>query len=91
MAGIMNNTARQYNLKTLTKAGNRIVARIVPGFNVVDDEHWNELKNDEYVIDLKKQGVLDFGEKVDDQILEIDPPVKSKSKSEPKVKSTVKK
>lgn len=83
MAGIMNNTARQYNLKCIAKSGYRVVVRVAPGFNVVDDEHWVHLKNDPYVKSLKKEGSIDFGTKQDDLVLEKDPDTKAKSKMTP--------
>lgn len=89
MAGIMNKTARQYNLKCIGVTGNRVLIRIAPGFNVVDDEHWSAFVRkghmDPYVKELKKAGNLEFGTKFDDMELEMDPDTKSKSKSEPMV------
>lgn len=79
----MNNTARQYNLKTITSDGRRVVVRVAPGFNAVDDEHWKAFAKDKYVANLKKEGKIDFGKKMDDMELERDPDTKSKSKSEP--------
>lgn len=84
MAGILNNTARQYNLKCMTKEGQRVTVRIAPGFNVVDDEHWKAFikpKVDPYVAQLKKDGHIDFGAKIDDMELEQAPDTKAKSKS----------
>lgn len=89
MAGVMNTTARQFNLKCIGKNGNRVTVRVAPGFNVVDDVHWEEFvskdgkKVDPYVAQLKKDGFIDFGAKVDDMELEQDPDTKSKSKSTP--------
>lgn len=86
MAGIINETARQFNLKTI-KDGKRTVVRLAPGFNVVDDEHWKAFvdgrKTDPYVASLKKQGLIKYGKEQDDLELEMDPDTKSKSKSEP--------
>lgn len=89
MAGILNNTARQYNLKCIGKNGNRVTVRVAPGFNVVEDKHWEEFvskdgkKVDPYVAQLKKEGAIDFGAKVDDLELEQAPDTKAKSKSTP--------
>ena len=87
----MNNTARQFNLKTLTPEGMRVVCRIAPGFNVVDDKHWKAFVDgkhiDPYVAELKRKGFLEFGPKIDDLELEMSPDTKSKSKSEPAPKS----
>lgn len=91
MAGLMNNTARQYNLKCIGIVGkkklkHRVTVRIAPGFNVVDDAHWKhfiEPKVDPYVADLKKKGLIDFGAAMDDLELERDPDTKAKSKSAP--------
>ena len=38
MAGILNNTARQFNLKCIGANGNRVTVRVAPGFNVVEVE-----------------------------------------------------
>lgn len=87
MAGITNHTARQYNLKCIGKNGNRVTVRVAPGFNVVEDTHWNEFVSkdgktvDPYVATLKKEGKLSFGKGEDDKELEQDPDTKSKSKS----------
>lgn len=89
MAGVMNHTARQFNLKCIGKNGNRVTVRVAPGFNVVEDAHWEELVSkggkevDPYVIQLKKEGSIDFGAKVDDLELEKTPDTKAKSKSTP--------
>ena len=90
MAGIINNTARQFNLKCVSANGHRVLVRMAPGFNVVDDKHWKAFvdgkKVDPYVAELKKKGHLEFGPKIDDLELEIAPDTKSKSKSEPMAK-----
>jgi len=84
----MNNTARQFNLKCV-RGGSRIVVRIAPGFNVVNDEHWaafvpkNNKGVDPYVLELKKKGSISFGKDFDNMELEQDPDTISKSKSEP--------
>jgi hypothetical protein len=88
MAGIMNRTARQFNLKTVTKSGSRVVVRVAPGFNIVEDAHWESFvpkggKVDPYVASLKRKGELEFGPKIDDLELEMDADTKAKSKSEP--------
>lgn len=86
MAGIMNKTAKQFNLKCIGKNGNRVTVRVAPGFNVVEDEHWEEFKDDKYVAQLKKAGHIDFGAKIDDMELEKAPDTKAKSKSTPQPK-----
>ena len=94
MAGVTNNTARQFNLKCVCKNCNRVTVRIAPGFNVVEDAHWQEFVSkdgkhvDPYVATLKKQGFLAFGKTEDEKELEVEPDTKSKSKSIaiPKVK-----
>lgn len=93
MAGITNNTARQYNLKAMTKGGSRVTVRVAPGFNVVEDVHWEAFVSkdgktvDPYVKMLKDQGHLSFGKVEDDKELEQEPDTKSKSKSVPAPKS----
>lgn len=94
MAGVTNKTQRQFNLKTIGKNGNRVTVRVVPGFNVVEDKHWEEFvskdgKNvDPYVAQLKQEGKLSFGKDEDDKELDEEKPVKAKSKSQtmPKAK-----
>lgn len=87
MAGVMNNTARQFNLKCISPEGHRVTVRVAPGFNVVDDNHWREFvskdgkKVDPYVAKIKKLGYINFGEKIDDLELDQDSDTKSKSKS----------
>lgn len=89
MAGIMNNTARQFNLKCMGKNGHRVTVRVAPGFNVVDDEHWKHFVDkkrkhiDPYVKTLADAKDLEFGTKWDDMELERDPDTKAKSKSAP--------
>lgn len=91
MAGILNTTARQFNLRTITKKGHRVVVRIAPGFNSVNDEHWSAFVHkghvDPYVKECSEKGYLKYGVKMDDMELDVDPDTKSKSKSEPVVKS----
>ena len=90
MSGIINKTARQFNLKCIGANGNRTIVRVAPGFNVVDDEHWKHFvdgkKVDAYVAGLKKKGFLEFGPTIDDLELEQAPDTKAKSKSEPLAK-----
>lgn len=89
MAGVTNNTARQFNLKCVGKNGNRVTVRVAPGFNVVEDAHWQEFVSkdgkhvDPYVATLRKQGFLVFGKMEDEKELEVEPDTKSKSKSTP--------
>ena len=96
MAGIINKTARQFNLKCLAKNGNRVTVRVAPGFNVVEDTHWEVFVSkdgktiDPYVAELREKGYLEFGDKVNDLELEQDPDTKAKSKSTPTPKPTKK-
>lgn len=83
MAGVMNHTARQYNLKAEILVGGkkqRVTVRIAPAFNIVDDEHWKHVKGIPLVLKLKKEGKISFGSKVDDLELEQDADTKCKSK-----------
>jgi hypothetical protein len=61
MAGVLNNTARVYNLKGLNKDGGTVVVRVLPGFNVVDDEHWSAVKGLDFTKALRADDKLDFG------------------------------
>lgn len=93
MAGVTNTTARQYNLKCIGKTGNRVTIRVAPGFNVVDDTHWNEFVSkdgkhiDPYVKQLQHDGFLLFGKAEDAKELEVEPDTKTKSKSVAQPKS----
>ena len=92
MAGIINKTARQYNLKCISKAGERVVVRLAPGFNIVEDAHWEAFvpKNgkgvDPYVKGLKNENKIDYGKDFDDMELDRDADTVAKSKSEPLIK-----
>ena len=90
MAGVLNRTARQYNLKVMTTEGHRALVRLAPGFNVVPDEHWKCFVDgktvDPYVAGLKKAGHIDFGSRIDDMELDHEPDTKVKSKVEPVAK-----
>lgn len=94
MAGVINNTARQFNLRAFSESGNKVTVRLAPGFNVVDDEHWNAFVSKAgvttvaFLDELVKKGHIEFGKKVSDLELEKDPDTKSKSKSEPAPKSS---
>lgn len=90
MAGILNKTARQFNLKCVDVEKRRVTIRVAPGFNSVNDDHWKAFthqgkdgakKLDPYVKELKARGHIDFGTKVDDMELDRDPDTKSKSKA----------
>lgn len=84
MAGVLNKTARQFNLKTIA-GGIRYVVRLAPGFNVVEDAHWTPFVKDAYVAELVKKGDISFGTKEDDMELEEETSTgtKSKSKADP--------
>ena len=97
MAGILNRTARQYNLKTITPQGHRALVRVAPGFNVIPDEHWKHFVDgkrvDPFVATLKKEGKIEFGPNIDDMELDHEPDTRVKSKVEPiaKLKEEAKK
>jgi len=92
MAGIMNKTARQYNLKCISKNGERVVVRLAPGFNIVEDVHWEAFVPktgkgvNPYVAGLKKDKRIAYGKDFDDMELEQDADTVAKSKSEPLTK-----
>lgn len=72
MTGVINHTARQYNLKG--KVGDKIVVvRLKPGFNVVDDEEWGAVSKIKFTKNLKDSGRIDFGKKsLDDKELDAE-------------------
>lgn len=61
MAGVLNQTERQYNIRGMDKDGSRVTVRLKPGFNVVDDKHWAAVKDIPFVQELKRNGRVDFG------------------------------
>lgn len=63
MAGILNNTARQFNLKVMADKGRRVKVFLKPGLNIVDDAIWKICSSDAYIKQLKKDGLIDFGTK----------------------------
>lgn len=81
MAGVINHTARQFNLKAAGDKGN-VVVRLKPGFNVVPDEHWKVVAGIDFTKALKADGKIDFGAIVDKkQDTEgADPSAKAQSK-----------
>lgn len=87
MAGVMNNSARQYNLRALGRKGEKVLVRLAPGFNIVNDKHWDAFVREdhinEFVEELKNDGLIEFGDEMDEKQLEIDSDVKSKSTSTP--------
>lgn len=93
MAGVINTTAKQFNLKGMGKDGGRVTIRVASGFNVVDDGHWLAFVTKEgkvlcpYVAELKAKKFLSFGSREDDMELEKDPDTKAKSKKVKPVKS----
>lgn len=98
MAGIKNNTERQYNLKCIGKNGNRVTVRLVPGINNVDDKHWGEFVRkegkktviDPFVKELAETGKIEEIEDFDD--LDDDTPkARSKSVKTPKTENSSKK
>jgi hypothetical protein len=61
----MNNTARPYNIKGTDKQGRRVTVRLLPGFNVVNDEHWAAVKGLKFVKVLHDDDKIDFGTSLD--------------------------
>lgn len=95
MAGVINKTARQFNLKCLNKEGSVVIIRLAPGFNIVNDDHWSafvpkEGTVDKYVNYLETKGFIEFGSKQDDLELEQDGDTTTKSSVVPIVAKTVK-
>lgn len=89
MAGVFNKTQRQFNLKLLSPSGSRLTVRLVPGMNEVDDKVWSQFLDplDPQLERLKKQRLIDFGQKQDAKLVDEDfedEVVKSKTKSEVK-------
>lgn len=83
MAGVLNNTCRQYNLKSIN-TNSAVTVRIPPGFSIVDSKIWSEfVSKNAYVAKLKKNGFIDFGSRVDDMELEKDNAIKAQVKLVP--------
>lgn len=80
MAGIINNTARQFNVKAVAPNNRRATVRLAPGLNDVLDDHWEHCVNDKFVIGLQEKGDIDFGEHIDNLVSKRGADTKSKSK-----------
>ncbi len=89
MAGIMNRTARQFNLKGCSEKGHMVTIRVAPGFNVVNDQHWEAFVSEKgkilspFVQELVDKKYIRFGERENDMELEQEPDTVAKSKSVP--------
>lgn len=67
MAGILNTTARQFNLKVCVDR--RITTlRIAPGMNRVPDDMWGRFKGNHFVNEQIKKGSLKIGKTVDEEV-----------------------
>lgn len=70
MAFVINNTARQFNLRCIDKKLGHVVVRLVPGANNVEDIAWgafvNDKKTDAYVKELSDKKFITYGEKAAD-------------------------
>ena len=90
MSGLINTTARQYNVRCIAPNGNKTTVRIAPGFNVIDSAHWKHFVDgeniDPYIAELKSKGFIKFGPDMDDLEIEQAPDTKALSKSEPVAK-----
>lgn len=93
MAGVINTTARQFNLKAMQVkkvdgevVRHRVTVRIAPGLNSVRDDHWEAFVQkgkpvDKYVAGLIKKGAIVIGDTAEEAELEKAPDTKSKSKA----------
>lgn len=61
MAGVLNTTKRQYNIKAVNSKGSITVVRLKPGVNFVEDDTWKDVKDCEYIKQLKDERKIDFG------------------------------
>lgn len=65
MAGVLNKTARQYNLKVSGGKGMPVVKIFLkPGFNVVPDVHWSKALKEPYVQALMEEDKIVAGKSV---------------------------
>jgi len=82
MSGVINNTARQFNLKAIEpKSGKMVTVRVAPGANDIEDAHWNVIKTHcKQAEVLKKDRHIEYGTKKADEAA-LTPDTKSKSKA----------
>lgn len=76
----MNNTARQYNIKGTGDKKSRVTVRLKPGFNVVEDVHWDAVKDLSYVKLLREKDKIDFGSAMDKKQTTAEKSQKAQSK-----------
>lgn len=84
MAGIINTTARQYNIKAVSASGHYVTVRLAPGYSEVVDKHWKHCKDSPFVKELIKAGKIQAGPSIDDLLLDRKPDTIAKSKMERK-------
>jgi len=75
MAGVLNTTERQYNLKCVYE-GRRLVIRLIPGLNDVPESNWATMLKDPYVKGLVGEGKVIFNDEVTKR-LETEEPLAS--------------
>lgn len=69
MAGVLNTTARQFNLKAHhVKTKSFVTVRLAPGLNDVPNETWNKFKGNAYVNERIKVGDIKHGKAIDDML-----------------------
>ena len=86
MAGVMNNSARAFNLKT--KVGNeRVHVRLNPGFNVIPDDYWQCFVKGKdvhpFVAHYAEKGDIVFGDLANRKVGQVKPETKTAVKRKP--------
>jgi len=66
MAGVVNHSARPYNLQVCS-GGQVATVRLKPGFNIVSDAIWKKFEKDKYVLNLKKTSKIEWGKDTEEK------------------------
>ena len=70
MIGIMNNSARQFNIHAMDqKTARRVTVRLVPGLNKVDGELWKIARSCDFVKQRMDKKEISEDEKLTDKAI----------------------
>lgn len=69
MAGVLNKSARQFNLNVYhAETKSKVKVRLAPGLNEVPDETWAKFKGNAFLNDRIKRGEIEHGKAVDEML-----------------------
>lgn len=69
MAGILNKSARPFNLRGI-KGKRKVTVRLIPGLNSVPDDKWAYVENTAFVKSLIADSQIAVGEQQNEAVLE---------------------